>query len=70
MIKLSREVTISPAAVPSMALVYAQRAEDDAQQHADAGFIGQHVFDDELGVIFSPPAALSAVKKTVKPNTV
>lgn len=32
-----------------MALVYAQRAEDDAQQHADAGFIGQHVFDDELG---------------------
>ena len=30
-------------------LMHAQRAQNNAQQHADAGFVGQHVFDDELG---------------------
>ena len=64
-IKLSSEATISPAAVPSMALCTPSAPRTMPSSMPMQALLVSMFLTMNWGVIFSLPAALSAVKKTV-----
>ena len=63
--KLNREETISPAAVPSIARYTPSAPSTMPESMPMQPLLVTMFFMMNLGVIFSPPAALSAVRNTV-----